>query len=158
MIDENCKLKYCLDYESNLEDVIKETPEFLAKYITKINNAYNNLVDKIIELQNENKSLRSEIKVHSKKSNERYKAIKIQEEYISKLHLEAQKYFDNMMDAENKYNKALELLVENDLPCNKDNFMDKNIHYCSMNCSLDEEIFKNCWNRYIEQELENEKK
>ncbi len=45
--------------------------------------------------------LRNEIKVHSKKSNERYKAIKNQEKYIDKLQLEAQKYFDMMMEEKN---------------------------------------------------------
>lgn len=101
MIDENCKLLYCLDYDSTFENIKEETPEFLAEYIYKINNAYNGLVNKIIKLQNENKSLRSEIKVHSKKSNERYKAIKSQEKHIAKLQLEAQKYFDIMMEEKN---------------------------------------------------------
>ena len=102
MIDESLKLPYCLDYDSTLEEVKKGTPEFLAEYIYEINNTYNGLIDKIIKLQNENKSLRSEIKVHSKKSNARYMAIKNQEKHIAKLQLEAQKYFDMMMEAENE--------------------------------------------------------
>lgn len=55
-----------------------------------------------------------------------------------------------------KYDKALELLSEYNMPCEIDDFMNKNVDYCSMNCSVDEEVFKKCWNRYIEQELEKE--
>ena len=57
MIDENCKLLYCLDYDSTFENIKEETPEFLAEYICKINNTYNKLVDRIINLQQENKKL-----------------------------------------------------------------------------------------------------
>lgn len=58
MIDENCKLLYCLDYDSTFENIKEETPEFLAEYICKINNTYNKLVDRIINLQQENKQLK----------------------------------------------------------------------------------------------------
>lgn len=53
-----------------------------------------------------------------------------------------------------KYNKALSILA-NEPPCEIDGFMDKNTDYCSINCGVDDEIFKECWNKYIEQELEN---
>ena len=52
-----------------------------------------------------------------------------------------------------KYNQALSILAEYSPPCELDGFMDKNVDYCSMNCGVDEEIFKECWNRYIEQKL-----
>lgn len=54
-----------------------------------------------------------------------------------------------------KYNKALEILVDYQLPCEIDNFniKDENIDYCSRNCSVDEKIFIECWNRYIEQQM-----
>ena len=54
-----------------------------------------------------------------------------------------------------KYNKALELLVSYNLPCDIDNFNTKedNLEYCSRNCSVDEVIFIKCWDRYIEQKL-----
>lgn len=55
-----------------------------------------------------------------------------------------------------KYNKALEILTEYNLPCEIDKFNTKeeNINYCSKNCSVDEEIFIKCWDRLIEQEIE----
>lgn len=53
-----------------------------------------------------------------------------------------------------KYNKALELLCEYNMPCEIDDFMDKNTDYCSINCSVNDEVFKECWNRFIEEKLE----
>lgn len=55
-----------------------------------------------------------------------------------------------------KYNKALEILNEYNLPCEIDKFNTKeeNLDYCSKNCSVDEEIFIKCWDRFIEQEIE----
>lgn len=52
-----------------------------------------------------------------------------------------------------EYNKALELLCNYNMPCDLDGFMDKNTDYCSVNCGVDEEVFKECWRRYIKQEL-----
>lgn len=65
--------------------------------------------------------------------------------------------YDNLQQ---KYDKALELLSKNDMPCDIDNFniKDENIDYCYMNCGVDDEVFKQCWNRYIEQELDREVK
>lgn len=129
-------------YEETLEMVKKEAPEFLAQYITKINRVYNLLIDK---------------------ANNRYKAIKDLEKHIITLNNEAQRYFDFGMDSFNektgieaKYNKALELLKDYNMPCDIDEFNIKNADYCSMNCSVDEEVYKKCWDRYIEQELKNE--
>lgn len=57
-----------------------------------------------------------------------------------------------------KYNKALQLLTDYNLPCEIDEFNTKeeNIDYCSRNCRVDEAIFIKCWDRYIEQILKEE--
>ena len=59
-----------------------------------------------------------------------------------------------------KYNKALELLVSYKLPCDIDNFntIEDNIEYCIKNCSVDEEIFIKCWDRFITQKIEKSDK
>lgn len=74
------------------------------------------------------------------------------------------KYHIQKLQEENKkltkkYNKALQLLADCNLPCDIDNFNTKeeNIDYCSQNCSVDESIFIKCWDRFIEQELESDK-
>ena len=54
-------------------------------------------------------------------------------------------------ELEQKYDKALKILIEYGLPCDIDDFMNKNVDYCSMNCGVDEEVFKKCWDKYIEQ-------
>lgn len=56
-----------------------------------------------------------------------------------------------------KYDKALKILIEYGLLCDIDDFMNKNVDYCSMNCGVDEEVFKKCWNKYIEQSLKEVK-
>lgn len=38
-------------YEDTLKQVKKETPEFLAEYIFKMNRTYNLLIDRVIELE-----------------------------------------------------------------------------------------------------------
>lgn len=53
-----------------------------------------------------------------------------------------------------KLDKAIELLIEYNMPCEMNDFMNKNVDYCSSNCGVDEEVYKKCWLRYIEQELE----
>lgn len=75
-----------------------------------------------------------------------------QQMLINKLQQENQKLKD-------KYNKALEILTEYNLPCEIDKFNTKeeNLDYCSKNCSVDEEIFVKCWDRFIEQELKEVK-
>ena len=59
-----------------------------------------------------------------------------------------------------KYNKALQLLIDYNLPCEIDDFNTKeeNIDYCFQNCSVDESIFIKCWDRFIEQEIEKSDK
>lgn len=55
-----------------------------------------------------------------------------------------------------KYEKVLSIMSSFYPPCELDGFMDKNAEYCFMNCGLDDEIFKKCWDRYIEESLEEE--
>ena len=57
-------------------------------------------------------------------------------------------------ELQTKYNKVLTMLANNYPPCEIDGFMDKNTDYCSINCGVDEKIFKECWDRYIAQNLE----
>lgn len=59
MIDERYKLKSCLSYNDTLTEIKKESLEFLAEYICKINNTYNKLVDRITNLQQENNQLKN---------------------------------------------------------------------------------------------------
>ena len=75
------------------------------------------------------------------------------------------KYHIQKLQEENKklikkYNKALQLLSDYNLPCEIDGFNTKeeNIDYCSQNCRVDEATFVKCWDRYIEQELESDNK
>ena len=58
-----------------------------------------------------------------------------------------------------KYNKALQLLIDYNLPCDIDDFNTKeeNIDYCFQNCSVDESVYLKCWDRFIEQELKEVK-
>ena len=54
----------------------------------------------------------------------------------------------------NKYNKALELLADYNLPCEYDEGKIPD-NYCEENCSED---YKKCWNKYIELELKGSDK
>ena len=69
------------------------------------------------------------------------------------------KTHNESIDLVRKYNKALQLLSDYNLPCEIDGFNTKeeNIDYCSQNCSVDESIFVKCWDRFIEQELKGDK-
>lgn len=68
------------------------------------------------------------------------------------------KTHNESIDLVRKYNKALQLLAKDSLPCEIDEFNTKeeNIDYCSQNCSVDEATFVKCWDRYIEQESKEE--
>ena len=55
-----------------------------------------------------------------------------------------------------KYDKALSLLVEYNIPCEIDDFMNKNSDYCKLNCGVDNKVFKKCWDKFIEQKIEEE--
>ena len=59
-------------------------------------------------------------------------------------------------DLKIKYDKALELLNEHTMPCEMDDFMNVNSDWCELNCSVDENIFKQCWDKYIEFKLGEE--
>ena len=69
------------------------------------------------------------------------------------------KVYQELVDKEKheldqKYDKALEILSNFWPPYEQEDFMNKNTDYCSMNCGVDEKIFKKCWNKYIEQCLD----
>ena len=58
-----------------------------------------------------------------------------------------------------KYKKALELLVEFNLPCENDDFnTTEGIDYCSKYCSVDEDQYKYCWDKYIEWKIKKIRK
>lgn len=50
---------------------------------------------------------------------------------------------------ENKYNKALEILSDYNMPCEyvKPIIPDE---YCEENCEVSDEVYKKCWNKHIE--------
>lgn len=78
---------------------------------------------------------------------------------LSKSDVEKIVNYINELQQENrqmslKYNQALSILSDFNLPCELEGFMDKNTDYCSLNCSMNDDVFNKCWNRYIEQELE----
>ena len=99
MIDERIKLNE-FTYEELIKIIKLENTESLAYYLFKMHSAYNKLIDRIIVLERENKGIKNEKEYFQKKANNRYRAIKDQEKYIAKLHLEAQKYFDMVMEQE----------------------------------------------------------
>ena len=60
-----------------------------------------------------------------------------------------------------KYDKALELLSNYDLPCKSYNFVNSNIRFCHGihgNCGTDSEIHKYCWDKYIESKIKEIRK
>ena len=69
------------------------------------------------------------------------------------------KTHNESIDLVRKYNKALQLLAKDSLPCDIDDFNTKkeNIDYCFQNCSVDESVYLKCWDRFIEQELKEVK-
>ena len=69
----------------------------------------------------------------------------------------ANKEYEENQSLKEKYNQALSILAEYSPPCELDGFMDKNTDYCSINCGVDEDVFKECWNRYIEQKVKGDK-
>ena len=58
-----------------------------------------------------------------------------------------------------KYNKALECLssFNFEIPCENDEFFDEHCGWCEENCSVDEEQYKKCWNKFIEWKLGDRK-
>ena len=55
----------------------------------------------------------------------------------------------------NKYNKALELLSDFNMPCEYDESKIPD-NYCEENCDVDDETYKKCWDKYIELELKGD--
>ena len=60
---------------------------------------------------------------------------------------------DYITNLQQKYEKALELLRDFDLPCETDNFNIECSDFCAINCGNDEEQFKKCWDKFIEWKL-----
>lgn len=75
---------------------------------------------------------------------------------IEHLMLENRIQHDKINELKAKYNKVLTMLANYEPPCELNNFMDRNTDYCFTNCSVDEEVFKECWDRYIDQGLKEE--
>ena len=61
---------------------------------------------------------------------------------------------DYITNLQEKYDKALELLVDFNMPCGIDNFNLLDTDYCELNCSVDDEQYKKCWNKFIEWRLQ----
>ena len=62
--------------------------------------------------------------------------------------------YDYITNLQEKYNKALELLVDFNMPCERDDFNLLDTDYCELNCSVDDEQYKKCWNKFIEWRLQ----
>ena len=65
-------------------------------------------------------------------------------------------------DLNKKYLKALDILLEiYGPPCEMitkgEEFMNSDIDRCMTACGMEDEVLKECWNRYIESELGNDK-
>lgn len=64
-----------------------------------------------------------------------------------------QKHYRTAEKLQRELDCALKLLSENP-PCERDGFMDNHTDYCSLNCGVDEDVFKKCWLMYIDEILE----
>ena len=128
--------------EFTKEELYKELEEgktdidLMIEYIVNSTKAYNLLVDRYNKLGSALNVL--------EKENKKYKNLGF--EHLCKRNEQL----------ENKYNKALELLVEFSMPCERDDFNLVDTDWCELNCSNDGETFPKCWNRWIEWRLENE--
>ena len=60
----------------------------------------------------------------------------------------------NAENLQRKLDCALAILSEMSPPCERDGFMDNHTDYCSLNCEVDEKVFKKCWLMYIDEILE----
>ena len=73
------------------------------------------------------------------------------------------RYFNDIKDyitnLQQKYDKALECLssFNFEIPCENDEFFDEHCEWCDENCSVDEEQYKKCWNKFIEWKLGDRK-
>ena len=81
------------------------------------------------------------------------------EHFFLEYNTEIYKIIEENQILTKKYNKALQLLTDYNLPCDIDDFNTKeeNIDYCFQNCSVDESVYLKCWDRFIEQELKEVK-
>ena len=73
---------------------------------------------------------------------------------------ELEEILNYITNLQNKYEKALQILVDSYMPCElecgDDNFMDIHCDWCEKNCSNDEEQFKKCWDKFIEWKLKDD--
>lgn len=56
---------------------------------------------------------------------------------------------DYITNLQNKYDKSLELLANFNMPCEYDEGKISH-NYCEEFCDTDDETYKKCWNKYIE--------
>ena len=75
---------------------------------------------------------------------------------VTILHKQTEEKDKEIERLNNKYNYALKLLADFNMPCE---CCDCKIsdEYCEENCSVDDECYKKCWNKYIELELKEGK-
>lgn len=85
------------------------------------------------------------------------------DDYTSEITYKDQKIIWNRLQEQDKeierlnkkYNKALELLADYNMPCEYEESKIPD-DYCEENCDVDDEIYKKCWNKYIELELKGD--
>ena len=77
-------------------------------------------------------------------------------EYVASLLCDNDKKEQEIKQLNKKYNKALEILNEYGMPCERDNFNLLDTDYCEINCSNDEEQFKKCWDEFIKWRLDKD--
>ena len=64
---------------------------------------------------------------------------------------------DYITNLQQKYDKSLELLCDYNMPCEIDEFMNVHSDWCEINCSYDGEVFKKCWDKFIEWKIKDER-
>lgn len=114
---------------------IKENPSNVFNYL-ELQKRYNGVLKDKVKLQQDNKKLNKQLENCYCNRTDCSSRIKDSKRYDSLVQ---------------KYDKALMILANFWPPCEQDDFMDKNTDYCSINCGVDEEVFKKCWDKYIEQ-------
>lgn len=75
-------------------------------------------------------------------------------DFIHALITEKDQFKEDKKILQRELDCALKLLSEMSPPCEKDGFMDNHTDYCSLNCGVDEDVFKKCWLMYIDEILE----
>lgn len=87
--------------------------------------------------------------------------VNIKDEQLKEMQMQKTDYTAvNILEAkieqlENKYNKALEILSDYNMPCEyvKPIIPDE---YCEENCKVSDEVYKKCWNKHIELTLKGD--